>query len=589
MKLNPLTRTDFYKVGHKDMYPLGTTLIYSNFTPRSSKLADVSKGYDEKIVFFGLQGVIKSFLIENFNDEFFSKPKEEVVRKYKRRLDNSLGKNAVGVRHIEALHDLGYLPVQIKALPEGSRVNIKVPVLTIQNTKPEFFWLTNYLESALSSELWKPCTSATTAFEYRKIFEKYAEETGASKTGINFQGHDFSFRGMSGTYDALASGAAHLLSFWGTDTIPAIDYLEDYYNANSDKDPIAFSVPATEHSIACSNIANRMKFSEINDTNRAEAEKEFISDLLKQYPSGIISYVADTYDYWKVITEILPSLKDEINSRIPDELGLAKLTIRPDSGHPVKIVCGDIEILKAPEYVNDLDYLCDVAREKSEDIVSAQTDHGNQGEDQHVLYYNFKGRTYKIVTEINWNRYDKQFYYIDGSSLVSCEEAVLTPQQKGSIECLWDTFGGTINEKGFKVLNQRIGLIYGDSITLSRAEEIMQKLKAKGFSSENIIYGIGSCSYSLVTRDSYGFAMKATYAEIDGNEIELYKDPKTDSGTKKSAKGLLRVEKEGDNFVLYDKQTKEQESQGELQIVFKDGKLVKETSLTEIRKTLLGN
>lgn len=590
MKLNPLTRTDFYKVGHKNMYPEGTTLIYSNFTPRSAKLANVSKDYDNKIVFFGLQGIIKEFLMENFNSEFFNKPKEEVVRKYKRRLDNALGKDSVDISHIEALHDLGYLPIRIKALPEGSRVNIKVPVLTIQNTLPEFFWLTNYLESSLSSELWKICTSATTAYEYRKIFEKYAALTGAPKEGINFQGHDFAYRGLSGSQDAAMSGTGHLLSFWGSDTIPAIDYLEEYYNTNSDKEPVAFSVNATEHSIACSNISSRMMFSEENDRTRLIAEKEFISDLLKKYPSGILSYVADTYDYWKVISEVLPSLKVEINSRIPNGLGLAKFVCRPDTGDPVEIICGNIEVIEVSEKdgVFDLDDLKLKAREESQNRVEMQTPHGKHGDTEYELFYRFQGKIYKIISELGWNRYDKRFYVIEETYHVSCEEVGLTAEQKGTMEVLWETFGGTINEKGFKVLNPRIGLIYGDSITLSRAEEIMKRLKDKGFSSENIVLGVGSVSYQLVTRDSYGFAMKATYAEINGNELELYKDPKTDNGTKKSARGLLRVEKAGNDFVLHDKQTKEQEALGELRIVFEDSALLKETSLSEVRKILLG-
>jgi nicotinamide phosphoribosyltransferase len=510
MFINPLTRTDFYKVGHINMYPSGTTVIYSNFTPRSSSLASVSRLFDGKVVFFGLQGVIKEFLIRNFNEGFFNQSKEYVIAQYKRRLDLSLGEGVVNVDHIAKLHDLGYLPIKIKALPEGSRVNVKVPVFTITNTHPDFAWLTNYLESALSAELWKPITSATTAYEFRKLLCKAAEETGANKAFVDFQCHDFSFRGMSGTHDAAISGAGHLLSFLGTDTIPAIDYLEEFYGADQAKNPIGFSVPATEHSVACANIAARLSSQDDSEQGRFESEKDFIKAFLKQFPEGIVSYVSDTYDYWRVITEILPSIKDEIIERTLKAKTIAKFVIRPDSGDPVKIICGELN------------------------------GHGS------------------------------------------------TPSEKGTIQCLWEIFGGTVNDNGYKVLSPCIGVIYGDSITLDRATEILDNLRNMGFSSENIVFGIGSYTYQHVTRDSFGFAMKATYAECDGKAFNLCKDPKTGNGAKKSAKGLLRVEKIGDDFVLFDQQTKEEEEQGELSAVFLNGMLVKEETLSSIKNRLNG-
>jgi nicotinamide phosphoribosyltransferase len=184
---------------------------------------------------------------------------------------------------------------------------------------------------------------------------------------------------------------------------------------------------------------------------------------------------------------------------------------------------------------------------------------------------------------------DNKYYTLESVKLVDCEVTHLTPEQKGSIEILWEIFGGTVTEQGYKLLDSHIGLIYGDSITMAVAEEVFLKLAAKGFASTNVVFGIGSYSLQHVTRDSFGMAVKATYAEVDGKGYELFKDPKTDGGMKKSAKGLLRVEKEGDNYVLYDQQTPEQEKQGELKTVFLDGKLVKETSLSEIRQRLWEN
>lgn len=486
MKTNPLTLIDFYKADHRRQYPEGTELVYSNFTPRKAR----EEG-EYQLVFFGLQYFIKEYLVSQWNEGFFNRPKAEVVTEYRRRMDNALGKDSIDVEHISALHDLGYLPLVVKGLPEGSIVPTKIPVVTIYNTHPEFFWLTNYLESLMSAVLWKPCTSATTALRYRQVFEKYAFETvGAS--GLDFvfwQGHDFSFRGMSGVEDACISAAGHLLSFYGTDSVPAIDFHEHYYNANSDSEIVGGSVPATEHSVMCMGT----KDNEIGTFER------LITEL---YPTGIVSIVSDTWDFWQVITEYLPKLKPQILARE------GKVVIRPDSGDPVKIIVGDKNA-------------------------------------------------------------------IPGS-----------PEFKGAIECMWEVFGGTTTDKGYKLLDSHIGLIYGDSITLQRQEAILAGLKEKGFSSFNVVLGIGSFTYEYVTRDTYGFAMKATYGEVNGEARNIFKDPKTDDGTKKSAKGLLAVFKENDALVLKDECSWEEEKQGLLQTVFENGKIVNEQSLTEIRERI---
>ncbi len=490
MKVLPLLLKDGYKVGHKFQYPDGTTLVYSNLTPRKARNETVNE-----IIFFGLQYFIKEYLIEQFNDNFFKADKKTVLEKYKRRIESYLGKDAITYDHIEALHDLGYLPLEIKALAEGSLVPMRVPVLTIKNTQPEFFWLTNMLETLMSAILWKPVTSATTAFQYAKAFTKYANETvGADDSFIPWQGHDFSFRGMSGIEDALMSGAGHLLSFAGTDTIPAIDFLEYYYNADCEKELIGGSVPATEHSVMCMGTQD----------NEIETFERLINVI---YPKGIVSIVSDTWDFWKVITEYLPQLKQKIMARA------GKVVIRPDSGDPVKIIIGD-----------------------------------NEAE--------------------------------AGS-----------PAYKGAIECMWEIFGGTITDKGFKLLDAHIGLIYGDGITLERQHDILEGLKQKGFCSYNVVLGLGSFTYEYVTRDTFGFAMKATYGEVNGEGRAIFKDPKTDDGTKKSAKGLIAVHKNKTTGKLEykDECTWQQEQQGELKTVFKDGKLLVDVSLEEIRKSVKEN
>jgi len=370
MKLNPLTAIDFYKADHRRQYPPGTTMVYSNFTARSDKLKNIpSNLWTGNVTFFGLQFFIKDFLMETWEEGFFNQPKERVVAAYKRRMDNALGKDSIPVEHIAALHDLAYLPLRIDALPEGTQVPIKIPLLTIHNTHPDFFWLTNYLESVMSAYLWKPTTNATVARHYRLLLNKYAKETGGDMDFVKFQGHDFSFRGMSGPYDAALSGAAHLLSFVGTDSVPSIDLLESYYGANSDISLVGCSVPATEHRVMCMG-------------GKDDEIKTFSRIINELYPNGIVSIVSDTWNFWQVICSYARALKEDIMKRN------GKVVFRPDSGDPVKIICGD-------------------------------PSSGNPN------------------------------------------------AQKGAMECLWDIFGGTVNEKGFKVLDPHVGLIYTSGLSMA--------------------------------------------------------------------------------------------------------------------------
>jgi len=480
--MNPLLLTDGYKVDHRRQYPTGTTLVYSNWTPRKSRIENINE-----VVFFGLQYFLKKYIIGDFTQHFFNQPKEVVVKQYARFINNYLGENQVGTKHIEDLHDLGYIPMVFKALPEGASVPTRVPMFTMYNTKPEFFWLTNYFETLLSTAVWVPCTSATIAKHYRTILDKYAQETSSVPEFVDWQAHDFSMRGMGGIEASVTSGAAHLLSFTGTDTIPTINFLETYYNANSDTELVGGSVAATEHSVMCMG------------TNEGEfgTFKRLITEV---YPKGIVSIVSDTWDLWKVLTEYLPALKEEIVNRN------GKVVIRPDSGDPVDIICGNPD-----------------------------------------------GKTIE--------------------------------EKKGVIELLWDTFGGITNAKGYKELLPTIGAIYGDSINIARATQICERLKQKGFASTNVVLGVGSYTYQYNTRDTFGFAMKATYGEVNGEGREIYKDPITDDGTKKSAKGLIQIYKDQDgNYQLKDQCTWEEEKQGELREVFRDGKLLIDYTLANIRK-----
>ena len=435
MKYHPLYMTDSYKLAHADMYPDGTQFVYSNFTPRSNKRA-LEHGYPETVKFFGLRAALVK-LHEAFAEWFtapFNVAEFDDLKPFY-NVEKLLPR-------FEALHRLGYLPIDVRAIPERSQVPMGVPVFTVMNTHPDFYWVVNYLETYLSSQVWHPTTSATIAAGYKTLMERYADKTCDNAFHVPYQCHDFSYRGHHGVESAAMSGAGHLLSFAGTDSLPAVQALRQYYGDT--REVIGCSVPATEHSVMCAG---------------GEAhELETFRRLIQLYPTGILSVVSDTWDYFNTISVIAKSLKDEICART------GKLVFRPDSGDPLKIICGN------PESADSL-------------------------------------------------------------------------ERQGSLNILWEVFGGTVNDKGYKVLNDKVGLIYGDSITYKRAEAILAEMERQGFASSNIVFGIGSYTYvGSVTRDTYSFAMKATAVCIDGAWSAICKNPKTAGGDKKSATGFLHVD-----------------------------------------------
>lgn len=490
LSLSAMLLCDFYKVSHREMYPNKTELVYSTWTPRASRMKDV-----DEVVVFGNQAFVRKFLVDFFEENFFSRKKEEVIAEYSRLIRCTLGVEKPETKHIEELHELGYLPLLIKAVPEGTVVPLRVPTLTIQNTDPKFFWLTNYIETLASCELWPCYTAATIAREYRKLLDKASLETVGNTDFVMFQGHDFSMRGMMGLEAGMLTGMGHLTQFVGTDTIPAIPSVEYYYDANIEKELIGTSVPATEHSIQCA-YGDDMTYL-----------RRMLSEV---HPSGIVSIVSDGYDFWDVIGRVVPALKEEILARKGHPLGLDKVVIRPDSGDPVLIVCGDPSAPKG------------------------------------------------------------------------------SLEHKGAVEALYDIFGGTVTEKGYKVLDNHIGLIYGDAITLNRAKEIMDRLKAKGFASTNVVFGIGSYTYQYNTRDTFGFALKSTACVIAGKEKQIFKCPKTDDGIKKSQRGRVIVYRDGEGKITF----KDGFPLGTelntdlLKPIFKDGKLLNEATFAEIRARL---
>lgn len=462
---NILLSTDVYKMGHMQQYKPGTTKVYSYLTARSGKNID-------KIVWFGNQYYLKEYLsrpIYKYHvDEFMD------LRK------GLLGNFANDVyEKLMNLQALGYWPIKIKALPEGTVVNPQVALATYTNTHPDFYWVVGFLESLLL-KVWYPSTVASYSRKLHELVTKYGHLTCDNLDHIPFSVHDFGYRGVSSEESAAIGGAAHLVNFLGTDTVPAIKFLQKYYNASG---TIGLSVPASEHSVMCS--------------FGPEHEFDAFVHMLDTYPDGIVSIVADTYNLWRVLTEFMPKLKDRILARN------GKVVLRPDSGVQRDIICGN--------------------------------DQAN--------------------TEV---------------------------ERYGAIKHLMKTFGYTVNNKGYRVLNPKVGLIYGDGFYWDRYVSVLEEMYLQNLATSNLVVGIGGLLLQNHSRDTQGYALKATYSEIKGVPQELYKDPITDPG-KKSYKGLLRTEMDNGELVTFDQQTEEQEQFGDLQTVFSNGVLTKEFSLYEVR------
>lgn len=579
--------TDGYKLGHGPMYRKGTAKIGSNLTPRSDKIhrRNCTAFYDGKLVWVGGQAAVQE-LHENWVRTFFTKPKDQVLQEYSEFLIGYLGRDLPTTQQMEALHDLGYLPLEFRSLPEGSLVPMGIPVMTITNTLDDFFWLVNYHETPLSTSTWKTATNATIAREYRLICEHYTKLTGCYDAfSVSVMCHDFSMRGMSGIEDAARSGIGHLTQFIGTDTLPAITFAKRYYDASG---VIGISVPATEHAVTSNNILSILQelvdgtYEFVDQTQkdvayrmcddgqetRLIAEVMFVYILITQVvPDGIVANVSDTYDFWGMLTRGYPYLKEVIMNREGFGLQPGKLVVRPDSGDPVLVICGMNPVKDSEGKAIDF-----ASEEKAYDFLER---------DGGARFYEFK---YADCIKIAGVFYDLSTSD-DGAGI---DTDVVYPYEvvAGAIRTLYKTFGGTVTSTGHKLLDSHIGLIYGDSITTKRALEIMKRLEENGYAAANVVFGVGSFTYQCNTRDTFGFAVKATNSIIDGVEVPIYKDPKTDPG-KKSAKGRLFVGiGETGAFELKDGVIKEVEEAKSnlLKVFYRDGVFLTRVTLNDIRE-----
>jgi len=306
---NLLVSTDDYKVQHKEMMVPGTNKSYSYLECRGSR----TDGLDYS-VFFGLQYYLK---------EYFSRAvTHSDVDHLERILNHVNGPGSVNMQKFRDLADLGYLPLRIKAVPEGTVMPLKHVMLTLTNTDPDFGWFVQYVESLLL-KVWLPITVAANSYRFFRMFSGLAQKSAGHTDFVPFQMHDFGYRGTDSDEAARIAGAAHLLSFTGTDNLPAVDFLMQHYDAGNCDRPIGLSVPASEHSVMCTHSTD-------ND------DKSAIKHLLDNFPSGIISVVSDTYDLFKAVGQYY---NIDFHDRIMERDG--KWVVRPDSGDPPNIICGD--------------------------------------------------------------------------------------------------------------------------------------------------------------------------------------------------------------------------------------------------------
>lgn len=477
--------SDSYKQCHPKMYPDNQEYLVSYLTPRKAMNENFPK-----MVVYGIQPFI--FDMMDAFDSFFAMPLEWAMYDYDKYIDVHLGLDNVARDRIIELHELGYLPLEIRALPEGTVVNMGVPIVEMRNTHPRFAWLVQWVECLLQTEVWPMCAYATVGWEYHKVAEKYYNMTAPGADPFMAMA-DFGFRGMSCMEDATRCSASWLLSFNKTSTIPALPYLDDYYNANCTKNKIGIGAVSTEHSVMAANFAI--------DGDEISFVKRMLTEI---YPNTSFSMVSDTYDYWNMVDNIIPACKKEILAHN------GKLLIRPDSGDMVSITIG-------------------------------------------------------------------------------------------TIQKLWDVFGGTVNKAGYKVLDPHIGLIYGDGCTLNKVTEIYETLAQLGFAATNVVFGVGAfCFHALfspdnkftvLTRDTWGMAMKATYGVFGGKEVPIFKDPKTDNGLKKSQKGCCRVwyNAQEDIYTCTDGYSEWVEDDNtQLIPVYKDGESINEQEFLNIRARLYG-
>ena len=454
--------TDSYKVTHHYFYPKGTEKIYSYLESR------VGAEFN-KTIFYGLQYIVKKYLEGQVVTQ-------EKIDEADNLISNHIGPdifNREGWQYILDKHD-GYLPIEIKAVAEGTPVDVSNVLMTVENTDNKSYWLPNYLESLLL-QVWYPSTVATLSAEIRKLANFYLEVTGSSKDNLDFMLHDFGYRGATSTESSMLCGSAHLLSFSGTDTIPALTIPENYYN---DSNLYGFSVQATEHSVMTS--------------LGPEGEYDQILNVIKNAKNGILSMVIDSYNYRNFLYEAGDN-NSELNKAINNFLAVEgnKVVFRPDSGEPVSTTMDCLNILE-------------------------------------------------------------------------------------------EGFGSYLTDKGYKVFDSNIGLLWGDGLNYQKIRDILFAMKSNGWAAENIIFGMGGGLHSSLTRDTQRNAFKCSAQLRDGVWYDIFKNPLDSS--KKSKTGRFKLVNNNKSFKTV---SIDEDGEDYLQTVFKDGKLIVEDTFENIKSRAL--
>jgi nicotinamide phosphoribosyltransferase len=454
---NIILHADSYKVSHWKQYPEGTTKVFSYIESRGGK-------YDEVVV-AGVQACVKKYLTTPIT-------RQDIDEADAYWTAHGVEFNRAGWEHVLNVHG-GRLPIVIKAVPEGTIVPFKNVLLTIENTDPNCFWLTSFVETILLRGVWYGSTVASRAHKMKTVIKHYLEKTGTPEA-IAFKLHDFGMRGVSSGESAEISGTAHLMvGFMGTDNSEGILGAMKYYNQ---KTMPAFSVNASEHSTMT--ILGK------------EGEMKQISRMLTEFakPNKIVSMVLDGYDIFNAVRELGTTFKQQII-----ESGAAAIVIRPDSGDPIAV---NLQLLR-----------------------------------------------------------DLEKY-----------------------------FGSTVNDKGFRVINHNIRLLQGDGIKEEAIQLILSTAMIHGFSADNFAtFGCGGYLLQAMDRDTNKWAMKACYAQVDGQDIDVYKDPVTDPG-KTSKKGRITLVIDGNGKYVTRRVNEVRETDLEvMREIFRDGELLIEEDLDRIR------
>lgn len=446
---NIVLDTDSYKFSHYKQYPPGTTAMYSYLESRGGRYSET--------VFFGLQYQLK---------KYFAKPVTiDMVNGAKQVAENhGLPFNYDGWKYIVEKHG-GYIPVKIKAVPEGSVVGTRNVLATVESTDPKVFWVVSYIETMLM-RIWYPITVATQSWHIKQMIRSYLDKTSDDPEGqLPFKLHDFGARGVSSDESAGVGGMAHLVNFFGTDTVIALRYAKEYYGS----DMAGFSIPASEHSTMTAWGRDR--------------EKDAFENMLDQYGDGnLVACVSDQYDIYNAITNIWGG---DLKQKVIDMN--ATLVIRPDSGDPKTVV---LECLKRAEIA----------------------------------------------------------------------------------------FGVTRNSKNYKVLDH-VRIIQGDGVNEDSIREILEAMTQAGYSTDNIAFGMGGALLQKLDRDTQKFAYKCSEVTVNGESVPVFKEPITDKG-KQSKRGRLSYCK---RLGRYSTELGEDAWGDLLEIVYENGKIIKEVTLEEIR------